>query len=313
MDSKIQSGEIIFTPDETRIIRKIYLNKLDGRTPETILFGKDVGTTRDAASEIKALFDDKVPFDTPKPTALIQHLISLAGARGNDIVMDFFAGSGTAGDATWKYNVREQQNLRTVLVQLPEPLDLAEEQQKVAAEFCDQLGKPRTIAELTKERWRRAGKMIREANPMFAGDLGFRVFKLASSNIRAWEPDRADLVQSLEASVEHLKTDRTEQDILFEVLLKLGLNLTVPIEQKTIASHQVHSIGAGTLIVCLSKSIAAKEVEPLALGIAQWHKAQSPAGETNVVLRDSAFADDVAKTNLTAILQQHGLENVRSL
>ena len=148
---------------------------------------------------------------------------------------------------------------------------------------------------------------------MFAGDVGFRVFKLASSNIRAWEPDRENLAQTLEASVEHLKTDRTEADILFELLLKLGLDLTVPIEQKAIAGKTVHSIGAGTLLVCLAPQIAAAEVEPLALGIVEWHKQLAPAGETSVVFRDSAFADDVAKTNLTAILQQHGLENVRSL
>lgn len=148
---------------------------------------------------------------------------------------------------------------------------------------------------------------------MFAGDLGFRVFKLASSNIRAWEPDRENLAQTLEASVEHLKTDRTEADILFELLLKLGLDLTVPIEQKAIGGKTVHSIGAGTLLVCLAPQITAAEVEPLALGIVEWHKQLAPAGETSVVFRDSAFADDVAKTNLTAILQQHGLENVRSL
>jgi adenine-specific DNA-methyltransferase len=148
---------------------------------------------------------------------------------------------------------------------------------------------------------------------MFAGDLGFRVFKLASSNIQAWEPNRDDLPKTLEDSVEHLKTDRTEQDILFELLLKLGLDLTIPIEQKTIAGKTVHNIGAGTLLVCLAEHIVATEVEPLALGIVAWHKQLAPAGETNVVFRDSAFADDVGKTNLTAILQQHGLENVRSL
>jgi adenine-specific DNA-methyltransferase len=185
--------------------------------------------------------------------------------------------------------------------------------QKAAADFCDQLGKPRNISELTKERLRRAGKKIHEENPMFAGDLGFRVFKLASSNIRAWEPNRDDLATTLEESIEHLKTDRTEQDILFELLLKLGLDLTVPIERKTIAGKTVHDIGAGTLLVCLAEKIAAAEVEPLALGMAAWHKELAPAGETTVVFRDSAFADDVAKTNLTAILQQHGLENVRSL
>jgi adenine-specific DNA-methyltransferase len=148
---------------------------------------------------------------------------------------------------------------------------------------------------------------------MFATDVGFRAFKLASSNIVAWDPNRDDLPKTLQASIEHLKTDRTEQDILFELLLKLGLDLTVPIEQRAIAGKTVHGIGAGTLLVCLAEKIAAAEVEPLALGIVAWHKELAPAGETSIVFRDSAFADDVAKTNLTAILQQHGLGNVRSL
>jgi adenine-specific DNA-methyltransferase len=187
------------------------------------------------------------------------------------------------------------------------------DEQKPAADFCDRLKRPRNIAELTKERLRRAGKKIRDENPMFAGDLGFRVFKLDSTNIRAWEPNRENLGQTLLDSVDHLKADRSEQDILYELLLKLGLDLTVPIETKTIAGHEVHSIGAGTLVVCLATKIIAKDIEPLALGIAEWHKAQNPAGESTVVFRDSAFADDVAKTNLTAILEQHGLENVRSL
>jgi adenine-specific DNA-methyltransferase len=187
------------------------------------------------------------------------------------------------------------------LVQLPEPLPGG-----TSAELS-------TISDVTKARLRRAAKNIKDENSMFAGDLGFRVFKLASSNIRAWEPDRENLAQTLEASVEHLKTDRTEADILFELLLKLGLDLTVPIEEKTIAGKTVHSIGVGTLLVCLAPQIAAAEVEPLALGVVSWYKQLAPAGETQVVFRDSAFADDVAKTNLTAILQQYGLENVRSL
>jgi adenine-specific DNA-methyltransferase len=166
---------------------------------------------------------------------------------------------------------------------------------------------------LTKERLRRAAKKIQEENPMFAGDLGFRVFKLASSNIRAWEPDRENLAATLEEHAEHLKTNRTEADILFELLLKLGLDLTVPIAQKCIAGKTVRSIGAGVLLVCLAEKIATAEVEPLALGFAAWHKELAPAGESQVVFRDSAFADDVVKTNLTAILQQNGLENVRSL
>jgi adenine-specific DNA-methyltransferase len=139
------------------------------------------------------------------------------------------------------------------------------------------------------------------------------VFKLDSSNIRAWEPDRDNIAETLEQAADHLKANRSEQDILFELLLKLGLDLTVPIETKTIAGKAVHTIGAGVLFVCLAEEIGAPEIEPLAHGIADWHKALSPAGASQIVFRDSAFANDVAKTNLTAILQQHGLENIRSL
>ncbi|MBC8217793.1 MAG: site-specific DNA-methyltransferase [Planctomycetes bacterium] len=254
-----------------------------------------------------------IPFNAgKKPVKMISQLLSYIEDK-NCIVMDFFAGSGTTGHAVMAQNVSDSGHRRSILVQLPEQLVPLDKDNKSLVAICDELGKPRNIAELTKERLRRAGKKIREENPMFAGDLGFRVFKLDSSNIRAWEPDRDNLAATLEQHAEHLKTDRTEEDILFELLLKLGLDLTVPIEQKTIADKTVHSIGAGTLLVCLAAQITAAEVEPLALGIVEWHKQLAPAGETQVVFRDSAFADDVAKTNLTAILQQYGLENVRSL
>src|SRR5262249_45369133 len=150
-------------------------------------------------------------------------------------------------------------------------------------------------------------------NPTSVGDLGFRVFKLASSNIRTWEPDRKNFAQTLESSVEHLRSERTEADILYEVLLKLGLDLCVPIEQKSIADKAVHSIGGGVVLVCLSEKIIREEVEALAQGIVGWYRSLAPAGESTVVFRDSAFADDVTKTNLAAILQQYGLGNVRSL
>lgn len=313
IESKMKTGEIIFSQDETRIIRKIYLNKLEGRTPETILFGKDVGTTRDAAREIKELFDGCLPFDTPKPTALVRHLIALSGARANDIVIDFFAGSGTTGHAVLEQNAVDGLMRRYILVQLPEPLDIENGDQKSAAEYCDQLAKTRTIAELTKERLRRTGHKIKELNPMFSGDVGFRVFKLASSNIRTWAPDPDNLELTLLDAVEHLKSDRSESDILYELLLKLGIDLTVTIEIKTIAGKPVHCIGGGVLIVCLSSQIQRSEVELLSQGIITWLEALSPAGEVTCVFRDSAFIDDVAKSNLTAIFAQYGIANIRSL
>lgn len=210
-------------------------------------------------------------------------------------------------------NAADGGNRRYILVQLPERLDPEDKNQKVAAEFCAMLGKPRNIAELTKERLRRAAKKIKDENPTYTGDLGFRVFKLDSSNIRAWEPDRDNLEQTLLDSMEHIKPDRTETDVLYELLLKLGLDLCVPIETRTFAGKEVHSVGGGVLMACLAPKIERAEVEALAQGIVDWHKALAPAGDTTCVFRDSAFADDVAKTNMAAILEQHGITNVRSL
>ena len=264
-----------------------------------------------------------IPFENPKNPEVLRLLVGFTTADG-DLVLDFFAGSGTIGEAVLQENMGEEGTRRYILVQLPEPLDPQNKDQKTAADFCDRFGKPLNIAEITKERLRRAAKKIKDENPMFAGDLGFRVFKLDSSNIRAWEPDRENLDQTLLDSVQHLETDRTEADILYELLLKLGLDLCVPVEKRSIAGKDVHAVGGGVLLACLASHITRDEVEPLALGIVEWHKTLAPAGDTTCVFRDSAIAlpaalgaaqagDDVAKTNLAAILQQHGIATVRSL
>ena len=231
----------------------------------------------------------------------------------DSIILDFFSGSGTTGHAVALRNAAGGSGCRYILVQLPEPVHPDNKDQKAAADFLGKLGKPLNLAELTKERLRRAGSKIKNENPIFTGDLGFRVFKLDTSNIRTWEPDRNDLDGSLLENIDHIKPWRSEEDILYEVLLKLGLDLCVPIETRNIAGKSVRSIGAGTLITCLDEKITRKEVEPLALGIEEWHDELAPAGDSTVVFRDSAFTDDVAKTNLAAILQQRGLDNVRSL
>ena len=283
-----------------------------GIVPDTLWLRKDVGDTQDSAREISALFAASV-FDTPKPVRLIDRCIKVANCSGSDLVLDFFAGSGTTGHAVLQANALSGGEVRFVVVQLPQELDEVNRDQQVAARFCEKLQKPRNIAELTKERLRRAAKKIKDENPMFAGDLGFRVFKLDSSNIRAWEPDRDDLDKALLDAVEHLKPGRSEVDVLYELLLKLGLDLCVPIETRNLAGKEVHAVGGGVLMACLAETIGRDEVEALAQGIVDWQKALAPAGDTTCVFRDSAFADDVAKTNLAAILEQHGIENVRSL
>ena len=152
-------------------------------------------------------------FDTVKPTRLVKTLIqSLTILDAGDIVMDFFVGSGTTGHAVMAQNANDGGNRRLVMVQLPEPLNIENKDQRSAAAYCDRLGKPRTIAELTKERLRCVANKIRDENPLFSGDLGFRVFKLDTSNIRAWEPNRDDLEETLLESIDHIKPDRSEED-----------------------------------------------------------------------------------------------------
>lgn len=287
----------------------IYYRRDRERARNILSVLRNLGTTERMRSELEEL---GIPFQYPKPKELLRYLVQI-GSEGPDIILDFFAGSGTLAHSVWLQHAADNIGRHFILVQLPEPLNPEDEKQRPAVQFCDKLHLPRNIAELTKERLRRCGGCLKKNEPPFSGDLGFRVFKLASSNIREWEPDRDNLATTLTANAEHLRTNRTEADILFELLLKRGLELTAPLEAKTISGKTVHSIGAGTLLACLAEKIAVKEVEPLALGIAEWHKSQNPSGESMVVFRDSAFDDDVAKTNLTAILQQHGLKNVRSL
>lgn len=311
IDQRIASGELFLAPWKNGLHVICKRTLIEDATSK--LYSIFRVLSEEGKKDLEALSMDAV-FAYPKPVELVSQLVRAAtSGQTHDIVLDFFAGSGTTGHAVMAQNAADGGNRRYILVQLPERLDPENKDQKVAADFCDKLNKPRNIAELTKERLRRAAKKIKDENPTYTGDLGFRVFKLDSSNIRAWEPDRDNLEQTLLDSMEHIKPDRTESDVLYELLLKLGLDLCVPIETRTFAGKEVHSVGGGVLMACLAPKIERAEVEALAQGIVDWHKALAPAGDTTCVFRDSAFADDVAKTNMAAILEQHGITNVRSL
>jgi adenine-specific DNA-methyltransferase len=286
---------------------------LEGRTKRPSPLWDDLDGSKKASIDLRALLGNNV-FSNPKPVNFVQRMLQIVpNSSKEEIILDFFGGSGTTGHAVLNQNAADGGKRRFIVVQLPEPLDLGEKDQSAAAAFCDNLSKPRTIAEITKERLRRAAKNLKSDNPLFEGDVGFRVFKLASSNISAWEPDSADLASSLLKSAEHLVQGRKEQDVLFELLLKLGLDLCVPIEAKTIAGKSVHSIGGGALIVCLADGLTKDVIEPLASGIVAWRASLAPAVDTRVVFKDSGFADDIAKTNMAAILNQNGITDVRSL
>ncbi|MEX2531414.1 MAG: site-specific DNA-methyltransferase [Gemmatimonadota bacterium] len=308
-------NRIWFGKDGDNVPRiKRFLNESDGQVVPSLWSMKEVGSNDEAKKEVNALMGVPGVFDTPKPRRLIQRIVQIATEpQREDIVLDFFAGSGTTTHAVWAQNAADAGTRRSILVQLPEPLDLERREQRAAAQFCESAGLSLNLAELTKERLRRVRKEIVADGEGEPQDLGFRVFKLDSSNIRPWDPQPEDLEATLFDSVDHLKDDRTEDDILFEVLLKLGLDLTVPIEERSIAGKRVHSIGGGVLFVCLATDIQAEDAETLAMGIVNWRDELEPVGEVSVVFRDSGFESDVAKSNVAAILEQHGVETVRSL
>ncbi len=292
-------NELTFLKDksgEWRVYTKTW-EPMDGVTPRSLLVEKEHGRNRDGTQELDEILGPKV-FNNPKPTKMLAHLLNIGAKESDSIVLDFFSGSGSVGHALMNMNAADGGSRRYVLVQLPEPIDRDDY---------------KNIADITKARLRIAGTKIREQYPMFAGDSGYRVFKLDSSNIRAWRADRDNIKISLLDNEEHIYEGRSDDDVLYELLLKLGLDLCVPIDRRVIGGKTVHSIGGGVLIACLDTRIATSDAEALALGIAQWRKELNPAGETTCVFRDSAFQDDVAKSNLAAILEQHGIGTVRSL
>lgn len=293
---------------------KLFLSEqTDGLVPIDLWSYKDAGTTDEGGSEIKALFD-KVVFDTPKPKKLINKMLSIAtNNESNDIVLDFFSGSGTTGHAVIEKNTEDNGNRKFILVQLPEILSEENRDQKVAADFCDSILKPKTIAELTKERLRRAGKKVREDNPEWNGDVGFRVFKLDTSNIRPWEATAESLSQQLDAYISPIIEGRSEEDLLAELMLKRGIDLSVNVETQQFDGLTVSCVDGGKLFTCFTSQIPASSVEGLTKGILDWHKSLKAGKDTVCYFLDDAFENNVAKTNLCAILEQHGLTNLHSL
>lgn len=271
------------------------------------------GHNQAANTELESLLGEKNLFSNPKPLDLLKGILAVSNTKNDDIVMDFFAGSATTAHAVLSQNVEDGGRRRFIVVQLDEPIGTTDEKQRRLAEYCDRLGKPRNIAELSKHRIRQVVTTLRNQTPLFPGDLGCRMFKLDYSNVNEWRPDRSALASSLESAVAHMAPGRTAEDVLFELLIKRGLDLCVPIEQRLIAGRTVYAVGAGSLMACLASPISRADTEQLAMGIVQWHAELNPAGDTAVVFRDDAFDDDVVKTNLAAILEQHGLKTVRSI
>ncbi|WP_128891739.1 site-specific DNA-methyltransferase [Erythrobacter sp. HKB08] len=277
--------------------------------PKSFWWGGEIST--DVANrEFKKQFPGSNP-DYPKSPYLLEKIVHMA-TRPGDLVLDFFAGYGTMGDTIYRL-AGAGQGRRFILIQLPEEIDPDDKDQAATRKYCADNGIAPRISELAKERLRRSASVVREQSETDDGDFGFRVFKLANSNLLAWNPDKSDLEGTLDIHAARLIDGRDDGDLLYELLLKRGVDLATPIETKKFDGKEVHSIGFGVLFACLAKSIEKAEVDRIAQGILDWHKELEPETDTHVFFRDSAFEDDIAKTNMAAILEQNGITHVRSL
>jgi adenine-specific DNA-methyltransferase len=272
-----------------------------GRVASSLFSYKDYGHTDGAKKEFISLFGDegRSLFETIKPTKLIQNIARIANVNDTDIVLDFFAGSGTTADAIMRLNNEENKNIKFILVQIPELTEEKTEAKKAGYEY---------ITEITKKRIIKSGETIRSNNAGSSIDIGFKLFKLDETNILPWESGFDNLEQSLLNANESIKSDRSPEDVLYEILLKYGIELTAPVEQRIVHGKQVFVVGAGALIVCLDDNITAEVVE----GIAELKQELDPE-TTQVVFKDAGFADSVVKTNAIQILKQAGIDDVKSI
>lgn len=302
MDELIAENRVWFGENGNNVPRqKIFLpDAREGLTPHTLWTADEVGTNDSAKKELTKLFDGVSVFDTPKPVELLARIIDLSMADGG-IALDFFAGSAPLAEATLKASAKDGYQRRFIAVQLPEAIDDSLPQSRRIRE----LGLL-SIADIGKERVRRITKQLSDQGTEQV--CGFKVFKLSDSNIVPWAPGTDDLKTSLFDSVDNIRHDRSEADVLSELLLKYGLDLAVPIEARDINGKTVHIIGAGALVVCLADAV---DLE-LVTGIAALKTELAPE-VMRVVFKDNGFANDVVKTNAVQILRQAGVEDVKSL
>ncbi len=258
---------------------------------------------QDGTKEMQELLGRGV-FDFPKPTKLIKSLLSFTINEVEDkdyIVLDFFSGSGTAADAVMQLNIEDGGTRKFIAIQLPEKC----REQSIAYK-----NHYTNICEIGKERIRRAGDKIKQEKGLEAQnlDIGFKVLKLDTSNIRKWQPDYEDLEQTLLDHIDNYVDGRTELDVVYEIMLKYGLDLTYPVDEFTVAQKKVYSIGFGMLMICLDDEITTE----VAKGILAQVKELAPES-TRVVFKDNGFKSDSNKTNIKEILKCDGIEEFITL
>ena len=292
--SKIESGELqTFKVSDDPSIPTIDVKeyKTAGAGIATVWTDTQFYTTK-GSNQIRDLFGEKC-FSYPKPLELIQYILKRT-VSGSDMVLDFFSGSATTAHALMKLNLENGYTCRFVMIQLEEKTD----DQSLAYKAGY-----KTICDIGEERIRRAGKKIREESPLTTGDLdtGFRVFRVDSSNMKDVYYRPKDFKQGqLNLFADNIKEDRTPEDLLFQVMLDLGVLLSSKIEETVIAGKKVFSVADGYLIACFDKDVTEETVK----AIAQQHPFYA-------VFRDSGMATDSVMTNFEQIFETYSPKTVR--
>ena len=305
MKEQIDQGRVVFGEDETtlpRIRRNLF--EYDKQVMRSVRFSY----AQTATQEFNKIFDGKRVFENPKSITDIKDVIQyIIPAYESDIILDFFSGSATTAHAVMQLNAETQGKRQYILVQLPE----ATGEKSVARKQGF-----KNLCEIGKERIRRAGKLIKETSPLTTQDLdtGFRVYKLDSSNVMAWDSDPEHLEDALQQSLFNIKTERSDYDLLYELIIKLGLSLTSKITEHEIAKKKVYVVGEGELIACLADDLT----KDLAEGIGKlWEQIKQDDAniysKCRVVFKDTGFYGengDEVKSNSILILKQYGIDNV---
>ena len=293
MQAKIASGEIRFTPDETNIRRRTYLSDMGGLPPSDLWIDLEkTGHTRQAKYELMNLMDGDY-FNTPKPVKLILYILSLMNCANGDIILDFFSGSATTAHAVMQLNAEDGGKRKFIMVQLPEVTDEKSEAAKAGY---------KNICEIGKERIRRAGAKIKADSPLTTGDLdvGFRVLKIDSSNMKDvyYTPDEYTMVGfDLEGLADNIKPDRTPEDLLFQVMLDLGIPLSAKIRRE----GDVFYVNDNYLVACFARVDTDMITEIAKLEPKPYY----------AVFRDSSFASDSAMVNFDQIFNTYSPNTIR--
>lgn len=306
MKEIIKEGRVHFGPDETTVpCQKTYLRNTEFRSLSSVLF-KD---GRAASKRLKTLFGENI-FTNPKDEEVLCKIITAIGLNDGEIFLDFFAGSGTSAHALWLYNEAQKKKAKFILVQLPESLENMESSatglsKKVignAIKYLSSKNRPIVISEILKERLRLAGEQFKNSSI----DIGFKAYKLSESNFISWNQSMdssAELERQLELHVDHVKTERTTDDILYEVLLKSGFPLSTKVEIQKVGERTVYSIASGMLLVCLEDNLTLDLVKHIA--------EQKPE---RVVCLDQGFSNnDQLKANAVQIFKTKGITKFQTV